>query len=71
MQKSMFHIHRVRQKISNTIWAMLQNSWKCTLICIPWILKLFNKVEKCYELGLSVCLSVRPSVYALTLLNIL
>ena len=39
-------IYRVIQKISDIIWTMLQNGWKCVFICIPWVLTLFNKVEK-------------------------
>ena len=60
-----FFIYRVTQKISDILWAMLQNSWKCIFICILWVLILFNKIEKCLCIRFA-CLSVRLSVYSLT-----
>ena len=49
---------------------MLRNGWKCIVNCVTWFLALFNKVEKCLCIRF-VCLSVRPSVHALTVVNIL
>ena len=34
------------QKISDILWAMLYNSWKCIFNCVTWFLILFNKIEK-------------------------
>ena len=62
---------RITQSISGTLWVTFPASKrKCIFNCVPWFLKLSNKVDKYLSIWL-ICLSVRPSVHALTTVNVL
>ena len=56
------------QNISVILYAMLRIGWKCILNCVTWFLTLSNKVQK-YLYIWFVCLSVRPSVHAVNILQ--
>ena len=56
-------IYRNTQKISDTLWAMLWNGWKCIFNCVPWFLIFSNKVEKCLCFRF-VCLAVRLCTFS-------
>ena len=35
-----FVIYRITQKISDIIWAMIGNDWKCILNCVLWFVSI-------------------------------